>query len=253
MKEKIIGKAKELGINDVGIASIENYNSPNSMDITELFPNVNNIIVLAFQQIDNLESENTQFASVGIKMISDFSHSASYQLASYMKENFDAKVMIVPSSGPININPKTFLPSGYVSLRHAAYAAGLGSFGRHNLIIHPEMGSKVMFTAILTDLDLNPDLPLDETSCTYCDNCVKNCPVNALDEEDRTDVMKCLSNSQPYGFGGNKQFWTEFSRSTPQEQEQMFGSDDYRKIYQAQALGSQYVCFNCTKNCPLGH
>jgi epoxyqueuosine reductase len=252
MKKELIEKAKKLGVDDIGIASIENYNSPNSMDVNELFPYAKNMVVLAFQQVDNLESENSQFASVGIKLVSDFSHHVSYQLANYIKTNFNAKVMIVPSSGPITMSKKTFMPSGFISLRHAAYAAGLGSFGRHNLIIHPEMGSKVVFMAILTDLDLDPDSPLDEVSCTYCDNCVKNCPVNALDEENRTDVMKCLSNSQPYGFGGNKEFCSKFISSTPQEQEKMLNSDDYRLIYQAQALGSQYVCFNCTKTCPLG-
>lgn len=252
MKEKIIEKARELGIDDIGIASIENYNSPNSMDIHKLFPTVKNMVVLAFQQMDNMESEDTQFASVGIKLLSDFSQTTSFQLANYIKTNLNAKVMIVPSSGPIKMSKQTSMPSGFVSLRHAAYAAGLGNFGRHNLIIHPEMGSKVMFIAILTDLDLEADSPLDETECTFCDNCVKNCPVNALDEENKTHVMKCLSNSQPYGFGGNRQFWSKFSKSDPHEQEEMLSRDEYRKIYQAQALGSQYVCFNCTKTCPLG-
>lgn len=252
MKESIFEKARELGIDDVGIASIENYKSPNSMDIHELFPDAKNMVVLAFQQVDNMDSDISQFASVGIKLISDFSQTVSYELANYIKTKFNAKVMIVPSSGPITMSKKTFMPSGFVSLRHAAYAAGLGSFGRHNLIIHPEMGSKVMFTAILTDLDLVPDSPVEDIKCTYCDNCVKNCPVNALDKENRTDVMKCLLNSQPYGFGGNKQFWSKFIGSTHNKQEEMLIGDDYRLIYQAQAMGSQYVCFNCTKNCPLG-
>ena len=252
MKEKIIEKARQLGVDDVGIASITNYNSPNSMDVKELFPDVKNMIVLAFQQVDNLESDNSQFASVGIKLISDFSQNVIYQLANYIKTTFNAKVMIVPSSGPITMNKKTHMPSGFVSLRHAAYAAGLGNFGRHNIIIHPLMGSKVMFMAILTDLDLDPDSPMDETECNNCNNCVKNCPVNALDEEGKTDVMKCLSNSQPYGFGGTKQFWSKFMSAKPKDQEEMLNGDDYRLIYQAQALGSQYVCFNCTKTCPLG-
>ncbi len=77
LKEKIIEKAMEFGIDDVGIASIKNYNSPNSIDIAELFPDAKNIVVLAFQQVDNLESENVQFASVGIKLLADFSHSTT--------------------------------------------------------------------------------------------------------------------------------------------------------------------------------
>lgn len=96
MKKKIIGLADQLGIDDVGIASIENYNSPNSMDVFKLFPNVKNIVVLAFQQVDNCESENVQFGSVGIKLLSDFSQSTTYKVASYIKRKFKTHVMIVP-------------------------------------------------------------------------------------------------------------------------------------------------------------
>ena len=103
------------------------------------------------------------------------------------------------------------------------------------------MGFKVMFTAILTDLDLNPDTPLHKKNCIYCNKCVKNCPINALNKEGRTDVMKCLSNSQPYGLNSNKQFWMKYHTSTPQDREKMLNSNEYRKIYQAQALGSQYT------------
>ena len=250
MKDEISKYAESLGVEDIGFAAVENYKSPNSIDIHELFPKVKTIIVLVFQQVDNCESENEQFASIGIKLLSEFSHSTTYKLSTFIKKEFNGHVMIVPSAAPINFNKDTFLPTGYVSLRHAAYAAGLGVFGRHNIIIHPKMGSKVMFTAILTDLKIEADKPLTDDICNNCGICVKNCPVNALDEENQTDVMKCLSNSQPYGFGGNKQFWIKFSKSTPDNQEKMLSGDYYSKIYQAQALGSQYVCFNCTKNCP---
>lgn len=40
-----------------------------------------------------------------------------------------------------------------------AVAAGLGNFGIHNLVLHPEMGSKMVFTAITTDLDIRDDTP----------------------------------------------------------------------------------------------
>lgn len=252
MKEDIIKYSLSLGVDDIGFASVENYNSPDSIPITELFPEAKTIIVLAFQQIDNCESAYDQFASIGIKMLSEFSHTVTYKLASFIKKEFKAHAMVVPYAAPITMSKNTHMPSGFVSLRHSAYAAGLGTFGRHNLIIHPDMGSKVIFTAILTDIEVPCDTPIKENLCTNCDICVKKCPVQSLNHENRTDVMKCLSNSQPYGFGGNKQFWMKFIDSTPEEQKKMLESDIYRKIYQAQALGSQYVCFNCTKNCPIG-
>jgi len=41
-----------------------------------------------------------------------------------------------------------------------AVAAGLGNFGIHNLVLHPEMGSKMVFTVITTDLDIQDDTSL---------------------------------------------------------------------------------------------
>lgn len=252
LKNKIIDFAKDMGVDDIGFASVKNYESPNSIPINELFPDAKTIIVLAFQQIDNCESENEQFASVGIKIVTEFSHETTYRLASFIKKQFKARAMAVPGSGPVTLNEKTGLPIGYVSLRHAALAAGLGNFGNNNLIIHPEMGSKVVFTAIVTDMEIEADKPVEKKICIDCDICVKKCPVHALDEENKTNVPKCAFNSQPYGVHGNTQFMTQFIESSPEEQKKMLQDDRYKKLYQALALGSQYVCFNCTKNCPIG-
>lgn len=253
MKDKIKKYAKDIGADDVGFTSIENYKSPNSIPLTEVFKDAKSIIVLAFQQIDNCESENDQFASVGIKMVTEFSHACTYKTARFIKKEFNASVMAVPGSVPVNIDKKTHLPSGFVSLRHAAFAAGLGNFGRHNLILHPEMGSKVIFTAIITDMDIEPDEIIKEKLCIDCDICVNQCPVDAISEENKTDVLKCMFNSQPYGFGGYKQFWTKYLESSPEEQKLMLQDEKFGKLHQALALGSQYVCFNCTKSCPAGY
>lgn len=252
IKEKIKNYAEAMGVDDIGFASVQNYKSPNSISIKKLFPKAKTIVVLSFQQIDNCESENDQFASVGIKIVTEFSHSCTYKLARFIKRQFKAHVMAVPGAGPVNVDKNTGLPSGYVSLRHAALAAGLGNFGRNNLIIHPEMGSKVVFTAIVTDLDIESDTPIKERICIDCDICVNQCPVNALDEENKTNIGKCALNSQPYGVHANMRFWTEFAESSPEEQKKMLQDEKFKKLYQALALGSQYVCFNCTKNCPIG-
>ncbi len=114
------------------------------------------------------------------------------------------------------------------------------------------MGSKVVFTAILTNLEIPPDTPLKESLCISCDICVKECLVNALSEENRTDVMKCAFNSQPYGFIGNTRFWMKFAESNPEEQKKMIMSPEFKKLYDEVTLNSHNVCFNCIKNCPAG-
>ena len=44
-----------------------------------------------------------------------------------------------------------------VSAKHAAEAAGLGTIGRHSLLITPEFGSMVWLSVILTEMQLEPD------------------------------------------------------------------------------------------------
>lgn len=69
-----------------------------------------------------------------------------------------------------------------VSQKHAAQAAGLGTIGRHSLLITPEYGSMVWLGCVLTDAELEPD-PLLTPVCNGCDLCVDACPVHALDGE----------------------------------------------------------------------
>lgn len=68
-----------------------------------------------------------------------------------------------------------------VSQKHAAQAAGLGTIGRHSLLITPRFGSMVWLGAVLTEAELEAD-PLLESICTGCNRCVEACPVNALEQ-----------------------------------------------------------------------
>ena len=83
--------------------------------------------------------------------------------------------------------------------------------------------------------------------------CVETCPSGALDEEGRTDVLKCLKVCQPYGIGGNIRFWIKWADAeTAGARRQCSPTTDYWKLYQAASIGFQYFCFNCIKNCPAG-
>ncbi len=67
-----------------------------------------------------------------------------------------------------------------VSQKHAAQAAGLGTIGRHSLLITPEFGSMVWLGAVLCTQELEADA-MKECICNDCNLCVEACPVNALE------------------------------------------------------------------------
>jgi epoxyqueuosine reductase len=95
-------------------------------------------------------------------MVTEF-HMPAYKLANLLKREFKARVMIVSGAGPVNIDKETGMPIRICFITPMqAVAAGLGNFSRHNLVLHPEMGSKMVFTAIITDLDIQGGTPFRE-------------------------------------------------------------------------------------------
>lgn len=247
IKDFILG----LGVNDTGFAAADNYNSPRSPELKGIFPSVKSIIVLAFKEMSSCESDNLIMAMSGRQSIKEFSSFCTYRTANYLETVYGAKVMPFIAYAPMDLT-QSKLGIGEISLRHAALAAGLGLFGRHNLIIHPEMGTRVVFTAILTDIELAQS-PLPENNpCTECNLCVDGCPGRALDEKGKTDVRECIKVSQPYGMMTNISFWQQFAGSNEEEQKAMLNSEHYWRIFQSMEIGTQYKCFNCMKNCPIG-
>lgn len=69
-----------------------------------------------------------------------------------------------------------------LQLKLCAYEAGLGVYGRSGVILHPVLGNRVRFGAILTDQYIEPDTPLDDYApCDGCSTCVDRCPGKAYD------------------------------------------------------------------------
>jgi epoxyqueuosine reductase QueG len=73
-------------------------------------------------------------------------------------------------------------PFAFFSHKHAAYLAGLGSFGHNNVLLTPQYGPRVRFTSIFTTAEIEPDPIKTKDLCIHCLLCVKNCPAGAIQE-----------------------------------------------------------------------
>jgi epoxyqueuosine reductase QueG len=251
MEKEIRDFILNLGVDDVGFARAADYSSPKSDPIAKFLPDARSIIVLAFRVLSSCESPSWSAALSGYMDLGAFARSASYRIARFLEGRYGARVAGMPIAYPFEMRYDRRAVAEF-SQRHAAVAAGLGTFGRHNLVVHRRFGTRVNFASIVTDLELAPTPRSGEDFCLRCNLCVENCPAGALDEAGRTDVMKCMKNSQPYGLGADIGFWTEFAGGTPEEQKELLRSERYARLRQAAHLGNQYMCFNCMKSCPVG-
>lgn len=88
-----------------------------------------------------------------------------------------------------------------ISQKHAAQAAGLGTIGRHSLLITPQFGSMIWLGAVLTEAVLEQD-EMMENICNDCGLCVEACPVDALENRELKQNV-CWD----YAFGEEKENW----------------------------------------------
>lgn len=246
IKQYILG----LGVDDVGFARAADYHSPKSYPVDHFLSGAKTIIVMVFQE-PGVESPSATIAMNSRLDMNCFQRSCSYQISRYLKREYQATSVDMPYSSPMEQHRDRLALADF-SQRHAAVTAGLGSFGRHNLVIHPRFGTRIGLVSLITDLEMEPDAPVEQDLCIHCDLCVKNCPGNALDTPGKTDVSKCVRHSQPYGLRADIGFWQQFAASSPEEQKQLFVDEKYWRIQQAHSIGMQYYCFSCMRSCPIG-
>ncbi|MDN7023780.1 epoxyqueuosine reductase [Methanoculleus sp. FWC-SCC1] len=82
-----------------------------------------------------------------------------------------------------------------MSIKYAAYAAGLGSYGANHLLITDEFGTRIRMTAVVTDAPLgdggDPSRPFLHEDCKECMRCVAACPAGAFTADGTIDRKKC--------------------------------------------------------------
>jgi len=73
-------------------------------------------------------------------------------------------------------------PRHRISYKKAGVLAGLGAFGKSQLLIHPEWGPWIWLKGVVTDAPLPPGAPIDFSPCDGCSLCIRACPTGALTE-----------------------------------------------------------------------
>ncbi|MDR2408157.1 MAG: tRNA epoxyqueuosine(34) reductase QueG [Bacteroidales bacterium] len=87
---------------------------------------------------------------------------------------------------------RTFVDTAPVLEKYLACKAGLGTVGKNTLLL-THKGSYFFIGEIYTTLSLRYDTPFLQRYCLECEQCIKACPVRALEAPYCLNTNKCLS------------------------------------------------------------
>ncbi|HBG25762.1 MAG: tRNA epoxyqueuosine(34) reductase QueG [Planctomycetes bacterium GWF2_41_51] len=91
-----------------------------------------------------------------------------------------------------NLKFKICVDSSSVAEKALAMRSGLGFIAKNRLLTNNQFGSFLLLGEIITNMQLEPDKPVERQECGKCRKCVDVCPTGAL-TENNFDARKCVS------------------------------------------------------------
>jgi epoxyqueuosine reductase len=180
-------KARWLGANDVGVATInpawiythwgnQNVNYSQAAEVgdpIQIPPEFNTVIVMIHEMGYDVIKR-----SPGIEYDTDIEYSrgawCASSLATFITE---LGYRAIPAVNELGIN---------IAM---AVDAGLGELGRNGQLITRDYGPRVRMSKVFTNLPLVVDKPVDlgvQKFCENCKLCAKHCPSNSIPDGERT-------------------------------------------------------------------
>jgi epoxyqueuosine reductase len=182
--------AGQQGADIFGVAAMEKlvrYIDPEIAEAASKMPHIISIgIRLQKSVLNTLIDAPNQIYKTHYRQVNSTLDHVTHELARYIQsEGYQA--MPIAASFTIDWDKQT----AHLSHRHAALEAGLGFWGRNNLLVHPQFGAGVRLSSVFTDMPLVDDEPIPN-DCGECTACMLACPAEAI-SENGFDFDKCYA------------------------------------------------------------
>lgn len=145
-----------------------------------IFPECGSVIVIGYPvSLPVIETTPSIHYHEMYKTINALLDQSAYRISLFLNQQGHASFYL-PRDGYGSLSVIRDRPIAFFSHRHAAYLAGLGTFGLNNTLLTEQFGPRVRFTSIFTTANLPTDDVMVKDLCIKCHRCVKKCPVNAI-------------------------------------------------------------------------
>lgn len=173
-----------LGADKCGIATIDRFfSAPEGFHPTDVYSKCKSVVVfLKRMPPEVIIAENPIPYSHTAYLLYSALDQIGLNLCSALGKH-GIQVVPVPTDVPyLQWDAENKHGMGIISMRHAAFNAGLGILGRNTLLINREYGNMVYIGAVLLDTEVEPDPVVTDFACPpNCRLCLDACPVDALD------------------------------------------------------------------------
>ncbi len=175
-------KARKWGADLIGFASVDRFDRyPPEHHPQSMLEDARTVIVIGIHMVDPsldlwLHPEVWQEQGLPARAFEDeILRAIAYRIALHLERSGSR-------ANVISYNPSLFL-------KEAGYFAGLGVFGKNNLLLTPAFGPNIRLRALVTDAQFDSDSLIDQDLCAKCSLCIQACPANAL--AGKYDKQKC--------------------------------------------------------------